>query len=222
MSYSAYVVCNCYKDGKTIEPPHKEYLRFDEEGLYLDIPSEIWAKDIEKVHQMDEDFNEWERTACEHEEMKLADEYLSNILGMMAFRYLVQELIGKDKLPILAQYLPTANGGILPSEFAQQALDELFLLEKEQTAEEKVMLIEKSTGKLKTSVNSETYRFFVFTAYNRNTYGLDKDGFFILENVNKNGEEISYIVFRSNNFIQRTISKKYYKLIDIPSGKRYV
>jgi hypothetical protein len=221
MSYSAYVICNCYKDGKTIEPPHKEFLRFDEDGLYLDIPNELWEKDEEKVYQMVADFAEWKQTACEHEEMELASEYLSNISGMGAFRHIVRELGGKAKFPILTEYLPTANGGVLPSEYAQQALDELLLLEKEHTTEEKVVLIEKSTGSLKASVSSDTYWFFVFTAYNKNTYGIDKEGFFILENVKEKGEERSYIMFRSNNFIQQTISQDRYKFIDIPSGESY-
>lgn len=221
MSYSAYVICNCYKDGKTKEPPHREFLRFDEDGLYLDIPNELWEKDEEKVYQMDADFDEWKRTACEHEEMELAGEYLSIISGMGAFRHIVSELGGKNKFPILTEYLPTANGGILPSEFAQQTLDELLLLENEHTTEEKVVLTEKSTGNLKASVSSDTYWFFVFTAYNKNTYGIDKDGFFILENVKDKDEELSYIMFRSNNFIQQTISKDLYKFIDIPSGESY-
>ncbi len=221
MGYSAFVICSCYKDGKTNEPPHKEFLRFDEEGLYLDIPDELWEKNEDKVYQMEADFNEWKRTACEHEEMELADEYLSNISGMEAFRHIVGELGGKGKFPILTEYLPTVNGGVLPSEFAQQALDELLLLEKELTNEEKVVLIEKSTARLIASVSSDTYWFFVFTANNKNTYGIDKDGFFILENVKEKGEETSYVMFRSNNFVQQTISKDRYKFIDIPSGKSF-
>ncbi len=63
MSFSAYVICSCYQEGKTVDPPHK--------------------------------------------------------MG------------GAAQYPILAKYLPEANGGILPSEFAQQALDELLLFEKE-------------------------------------------------------------------------------------------
>lgn len=221
MSYSGYVICNCYKDGKTKEPPHKEFLRVNEEGIYLDIPDELWEKDEEKVNQMEKDFDEWERTACEHVEMKLAKEYLSNISGMIAFKIIVKELVGQDKFPILTEYLPTANDGFLPSEFAQQALEELLRIENEQTTEEKIVLIEKSTGSLKASINADTYCFFVFTAYSKNIYGIDKDGFFILEKVKEKNEELSYIMFRSNNFIQQTISKDHYKFIDIPSGESY-
>ena len=181
----------------------------------------ILEEDEEKVYQMDARFDEWKRTACEHEEIELAYEYLSNISGMGAFRQIVSELGGKRKFPFLTEYLPTANGGILPNEYAQQALDELLLLEKEQNTEEKVILTEKSTGSLKASVSSHTYWFFVFTEYNKNTYGIDKEGFFILENVKEKGKEVSYIMFRSINFIQQSVSKDLYRFIDIPSGESY-
>ena len=221
MSYSAYVVCECHKLGKTIEPPHKEFLRFDEEGLYLDIPDYLREKDEDAFFQMYSDFDEWERTACEHEEMKLADEYLSNISGMGAFRYVVNELGGEDKYPILTKYLPTANGGILPNEFAQQALEEITLLENEKTIEEKVLLIEKSTKSLIVSVSSDTYQLFIFTAQNKNNYGIDKDGFFIIENVKENDKILSYVMFRSNNFIQKVISKDTYKFTDKESDTSF-
>jgi len=220
MSYGAYVICNCFQEGKTTEPPHKEFLKFDDEGLCLDIPKKLWKKGTKKVYQMLTDFDEWKRTACKHEEMELANEYLANITGMGAFRQIVRKLGGKNKFPILTKYLPKANGGILPAEFAQQAFDELLLLENEQTTEEKVVLLEKSTGSLKASVSSDTYFFFLFSK-NKNIYGIDKEGFFILEKAKKKGEELFYIMFRSNSFIQQKISKSLYKFIDIPSGESY-
>ncbi|MBN1988035.1 MAG: hypothetical protein JW783_01390 [Bacteroidales bacterium] len=221
MGYSAYVICNCYKEGKTAEPPHKEFMRLDEDGLYLDIPNELWEKDENRVYQMEADFDKWKQTACEHKEMELANEFLSNITGMAAFRHIISELGGSNKFPVLTKYLPIINGGALPSEFAQQALDELLLLEKEQTMEEKVVLIEKSTGSLIASVNSDTYWLFIFTKNSKNTYGIDKDGFFILENGNEKGKDVSYVMFRSNNFIQQTISQDCFKFIDIPSGQNF-
>lgn len=214
MGYSAYVICECYKAGKTIEPPHKEYLCFDEEGLYLNIPDYLREKDEDAYYQMYSDFDNWERTACEHEEMKLADEHLANISGMGAFRYIVNELGGETKFPILTKYLPTANGGILPSKFAREALEELASLEKEKTIEEKIILQEKSTKSLKASVSSDTYLLFVYTAHNKNNYGIDRDGFFILENIKEKDKVLSYIMFRSSNFIQQVITKDCYKFID--------
>lgn len=221
MSYSAYVICNCYKDGITSEPPYKEFLRFDEEGLYLDISNEIWEKDQVKAYKMEAEFDKWKRTACRHEEMELADEYLSNIAGMSEFRRIVNKLTGEDKFSVLREYLPTANGGNLPSEFAQQALDELLVLENEHTTEEKIFLTEKATDSLKASVSTDAYWLFVFTANNKNTYGIDKEGFFILENVKVNNEELSYIKFRSKNFVQQMISKDHYRFIDVASGRDF-
>jgi hypothetical protein len=214
MSYSAFVVCNCFQNGKTEKPPHEEYVKFDEDGLYLDVPDEIWRKDEDKVYQMDSEFEKWKNNSCEHDEMELCYEHLSNNLGMSDFRQIVKILGGKQKYPILTEFLPTANGGILPAKFANNALQELVELEKEQHLEERVILIENSTNELKASVNADTYLIFVFTAYNKYNYGIDNDGFFILENIEEDGKEVSYVVFRSKNFRQRQISKEEFRFID--------
>lgn len=214
MSFSAFVVCNCFQNGKTEKPPHEEYVKFDDDGLYLDIPNEIWKQDEDKVFQMDSEFEKWKNNSCEHEEMELCYEHLSNNLGMADFRSIVKTLGGDKKYPTLTKYLPTANGGILPAESANNALQELLELEKEEHQEEKVILIENSTNELKASVNAETYLIFVFTAYNKYNYGIDNDGFFILENIEENGKEVSYVVFRSKSFRQRQISKEEFRFID--------
>jgi len=166
-------------------------------------------------------FDEWKRTVCPHEDMELAYEHLANISGMSAFRYIVEEFGGATKFPILSKYLPISNGGILPSEFAQQVFDELLNLEGEKSAETKIVLIEKSTNTLIASTNTDRYWFFVFTPYNKNTYGIDEEGFFILENVEEKGEEVSYVMFRSKNFIQQIISENCYRFIDIQSGNSF-
>lgn len=133
MSYSGYVICNCYMDGLTVDPPYKEFVRFDEDGLYLMVPEDIWEKNTEQALRMEAEFDDWKFTACEHEEMELAHEYLSNIIGMGSFRHVVNELGGKDRFPILSTYLPTVNGGILAAEFAKQLFGELTELENEQS-----------------------------------------------------------------------------------------
>lgn len=152
--------------------------------------------------------------------MMLAHEYLSNIWGMISFRYIVSFFDEKNKFPILTKYLPTVNDGILPSQFAQQALDELLLLEEENATEEKVVLIEKSTGSIKASVNSDSDRRFAF-AHNNHVYGINKYGFYILRYVEEKGEQIPYVMFRSKRFIQHTISKKLYKFIETLRGKSF-
>ena len=222
MSYSAFVVCNCYQKGKTAEPPHKEYIKFDEDGLYLDIPNGLWDKNQKKVLQMDSDFDNWKNNACEHEEMELCYEYLSNTLGMGEFREVIERLGGKEKFPILSKFLPNANGGTLPAEYAPKALKEIDEFEKQKLDENRILLFEISTNELKASINAETYLIFVFTAYNKNNYGIDKDGFFILENIKENGQEASYVVFRSKSFVQKYISKDKFQFIDKKTNNSFM
>jgi len=216
MSYGAYVICNCFKNGKTKEPPHKEFLRFDIDDPYLDIPDDLWEKDENKAYQMEAEFYEWKQTACEHEEMELIYENFSNISGMAAFRDIMNKLGGIENFPILTKYLPKTNDGILPAKFAQQALNELLLLEKEFTLEEKVELIEKSTGIKIASTNKNSDWLFVF-AKNDFTFGIDRNGFFIQKII----KGIPTFMFRSVNFIQKTISQTSYKFTDIKSGKSF-
>jgi len=221
MSYSGFVNCNCYKEGKTSEPPHKAFVHFDNDEIYLDFSTDFWENNKERVYQMDADFDDWKQTACEHEEMELANEYLTNISGMEAFRYLLSKSGGEEKFPILTRNLPGNSGEILPNEFAQNVLDEISLLENDRTFQEIVELKEKSTGNIKATVSADTYWLFLFTPYNKNTYGIDKDGFFILENIKKNKGEVSYIVFRSKNFIQKKISNDNYLFIDLSGGDSF-
>lgn len=221
MGYDAYVLCNCYKEGKTVEPPYKEYVVSDEDGIFIHVPEEIWEEDKDKYYSIRAAFDEWKETACEHEDMDLASERIANSAGMGHFRYILEKLGGENRFPVLSEYLPTFNGGILPAEFSQKALDELLMLENEPEPEEKVVLFEKSTGKSIATVNSDTYWLFIYTPYNTK-FGIDKDGFFILETVTGNDKQTaSYIVFHSKNFIQKKISEDCYEFIDIHSGKIY-
>lgn len=221
MGYNAYVICNCYKEGKTVEPPYKEYVASDEDGIFIHVPEEIRKEDKDKYYSIKAAFDEWKETACEHEDMDLVWIQIANSAGMERFRYILEKLGGESRFPVLLEYLPTFNGGMLPAEFSQKALDELLMLENETELEEKVILFEKSTGKSIATVNSEAYWLFIYTPYNTK-FGIDKDGFFILETVTENDKEAtSYIVFHSKNFIQRKISEDCYEFVDIPSGKIY-
>lgn len=217
MSYSAYVVCDCFREGKTTPPPHQKYLRFDEDGLYIDIPDELWSES--EAAQMESEFNNWKDTACEHDEMDFAFESLCNNYGMVAFRHIIRTYGGQEKFPILSDYLPSANGGVLPSNFAEQALDELLLLEQETSYEEKIILNEKESKDVLASINADTHHFLVYSAYNKYAYGIDGEGFFILEN--KNNKNITSVIFRSNHFIQKHIRSNHYQFIDIASGKYF-
>ncbi len=218
MGYDAFVICTCYQEGKTTEPPHKEFLRFDQEGLHLDVPSELWDQNKEIVLQMHAAFNKWLATACKHKDMRQISQRLANITDMAWFRQIIEILGGSTAYPTLTQYLPNTNCGILPSSAAQQALDELFLLENEQSTEKIITLSEISTNRTIFSINAEDHEVLAYTNYNgkKQTYGLSKNGFYIGEH----GQSAYSVMFQSKDFIQKPVSKGYL-FIDIPSGRNF-
>ena len=207
MSFDAYVPCNCYKEGKTRKPPYEDYVTIEEDGVYLDMPSE---------YQITVEFEEWKRTACSHEDIEVS-EHLGSNLGMASFRNLITEVVEKEKYSTLATYLPTFNGGLLPAAFAKKALEELLLLEKEETLEEVVVLKEIVSGAIRGTVNAAHSRYLIYghTFY----FGIEKAGFFIITKLPS--EKEASVVFQSKHFMQEKLSKGYYKYTDVRSGKNF-
>ncbi|MBX7241768.1 MAG: hypothetical protein K1X92_08460 [Bacteroidia bacterium] len=221
MGYGIHVNCNCYKEGRTTEPPHKSYIKFDAEDFYLEIPNEIRMKDKEQAYQMDEEFEEWKRTACEHEDMKLINEHLCNLSGMGELHYVVNG-IGEGKLlPILKEHLPTSNDGFIPVHLAQALLEELILLEKELEKANRITLIEKSSRDSIAFLEFEPQYFFLFTENNQHVYGIDEGGFCIFEKGEEENKMVYDVVFHSSDFIQKRVSDNLYKFIDNSGGASY-
>ncbi|MFT3827211.1 MAG: hypothetical protein QM731_25010 [Chitinophagaceae bacterium] len=217
MAYSAYVCCNCYRSGNTTEPPYKEFIYFDEEELFIEPPSDLYEKDRNKAIEIYTAFDNWQRTACQHEDMKLAYEHLANISGMGSFKHILNKLGGKNRFPVLTEYLPTSNDGSLPAAFVQQALSELNELENDPTIHERIILTEKKSDCIIAAVDSEESNLFAFGAYTH-IYGIDNQGFFIVKKIS---EQVTETVFRSINFIQQEISVDKYKFTDIPTGNTF-
>jgi hypothetical protein len=214
MSFSAHVVCNCYKEGHTTEPPHNEYVKIDYDGLYLELPIELYREDEKIYFKMHEEFDDWKSTACEHSNMELADEYLCNISGMADFQRLLSELGGIDNFPILKTYLPKHNEGTLPLEFVGQALVELKALEECPQTEEQISLIVKNTNEIIANTTANHQRQFKFNS--DYTLGLSKEkGFFI----NANKKDYDYyrdgLKFSSWNFTQHKSSQSSYLFSDM-------
>ena len=221
MGYSASVMCNCYKEGKTSEPPYKDFMKIDEEGMYLDLEA-LYKQDKAEYNKRHDAFDEWKRTACPHEDMELVYERLANISGMMAFKTVIREFGGKIRFPVLTQYLPVGNVGILPADFAGKALLELQDLEQKENGEDKVILKIKGTGEKKQATNVNHPTLFIWTAYNKLNYGLDDDGFFIIENEIHSEEERSTLVFRSKDFKQIFKSKDAYCFKDNQTNLQFI
>lgn len=218
MGYGAFVNCNCYKKGlvKT-EPPYKQYLNPDDYEFVwdLDIPEEV---EIEKAIEMDAAFDEWKANACEHEDMKYVDEHLTNIAGMGQFKDAIHQLGGSTTFPVLTKYLPTSNDGTLPSEYAIHALEEVTSLGEAAIPGKHIVLHEEQTQTQLASCVAGSHSLFVLNGKDDTCYGIDQDGFFILQNCMTNAR----IVFRSNHFSQTKVAGNRYQLTDYKNGDIYV
>jgi hypothetical protein len=219
MGYDAFVTCNCFKEGKTKEPPYKDRMKIDVEGIYLDL-NITYQQDKDEYLKRHQEFDDWKRTACPHEDMEFASEHLANMSGMAAFKTMLDEFGGEKRFPILTKYLPVANGGTLPADYAEKALRELKDLEQEKTSEKKVILRLKA-GEIKQSTNENHSNIFVWTAYNTENYGIDKDGFFIIENGKFLWTRTSKLVFRSKDFKQVALGKDKFQFIDNLTNNQY-
>src|SRR5690606_8603845 len=121
MGLDGFVNCNCYRDGKATPfplPDYEAHFIIDEDGhLSLDLPYEGHETVFETVYH-------WKHNACKHPDMAQASEGVANWMG---YRILHQALegLGLHRFPILREYLPTENSGIMPAHACQQALKEL-------------------------------------------------------------------------------------------------
>ncbi len=220
MGYDAFVICNCFKEGKTEEPPYKELVELDDEGVHLEI-EDLYKQDEEEYFKRHREFENWKRTACPHEDMELVSEHLSNISGMGAFRSVLNELDGEKRFPILSKYLPVANTGTLPTECASQFLKDLENLEHEQSKEEKAVLKLKLSGERIQSVNADQSNIFMWSAYDKQNYGINKDGFFIIENRKFLWKRLPILAFQSKDFKQVLVGKDKYRFVDNKTNKQF-
>ncbi len=217
MGYNAFVHCNCYKDGKTSIPPYKKFVRYNEEtGLYLDIPHKV--KKYNDAYEMENAFWNWKKNACPHDDMELVSVRLCNVSGMAEFEYAIEQKGGKHKYPILTKYLPGSNDGIVPSAYAYDMLNEIYLFENEKTEEDKLILFEKTTNSYVSSMFLNVENEFI--KYEENIYFLLYEDAFTITQLRdlKNHK----IVFQSKNFTQTKISEFSYNFTDKETGKNFV
>lgn len=215
MGYGSHVVCNCYREGLATEPPHKQYVRIDEEdgSIYIDTDH---LKDPEERLKWWLEFDEWRLTACSHDDMDYASERLANMSGMAAFRQVIAEFGGVDRFPILTAYLPTANGGLLPTSHTAAALREVGLLRQEKTEQKIVVLQENFSGDIIASTSVSQSLTFVQSA-NFPNYALSADGFFIFKPKEYFWER-NKILFHSIKFKQVKSGNSKFRFVDLNTG----
>ena len=222
MSYIAYVNCRCYRDGKTSDPPHKEYLHIgdgededNDDELWFEIPGQFQEKNKELAWQMKKEFELWRKSACEHENMEILCIHIANIYGMNDFKYLVENSGGKEKFPVLTEYLPIYNGGCLPWRYAQDALKEIEILET-MPQEYNACLKRKNCDTIMWHENIKRNVPFAFgDGHFCSVGGL---GFCVVQVVNKE----SVVKFNSFDFTQKKIDEDKYLFIDNTNSTQYL
>jgi hypothetical protein len=220
MNLSAYVNCDCYVKGKTSEPPNREYVRVSDQGLYLDVTGELLESD--KGEKMLDDFIKWKRTACEHSDMKIMEKEVCSSAEMSEFKSIFKTPFLDHNYPTLFKNLPQHSQGKIPANEVEDVMEELISLEEHLNKVKRVTLREKKSSDVIASVNSNTYFHFGFTGYNTHSYGIDRFGFFIVENIKEdNGAIVMKEKFRSLDLSQNEISPTLYVFTDLESGKTF-
>jgi hypothetical protein len=215
MGYSAFVMCDCYQTGKTGKPPYEEYVKIEDGYITLQIPESIKRENPKLAYKMDDQFDEWKQSACQHEDMECISEYITNIMGMTAFATIIKDRGGEERFPILTNNFLNQSEGYLPTKLLKPLLEELIAFENEKTEEEKVILYDKTTETTIASVNKDKCSIFLFTPCNN--YGVAGEGFFILHNKMGGKKEVPTVAFVSEHFIQKKIKEDTYRFIDVPS-----
>lgn len=187
MGLDAYVLCRCWQDGLTSEPPvPAELIGVDKEGNFglLDDQDDRWlAVDM------------WRKNACPHEDMEFASEWVANWSGYRLFRDALAT-VGWQHFPTLRTELPEANGGMMPAAAAVQVLAELdFFATQDRLGEETVLLDEDTGDVVMTHVPAYDGEVMLGPGYRA---GVDRDGFFVRDDA----REAARTLFRSRRFSQ--------------------
>lgn len=193
MAIDAFVPCNCLERGIAKPPPP---------GVIFDSQTGMWT--LEDGNANYQVLNQWLSHACEHKNLNVIDIRLGNASAMSFLREAAHEL-GLDNL---IKVLPTANGGSVPYELAEEIFPELEYL-KEYPVEETVLESLDGYQFYAISGTSDTF----LGGSMELSFGLGGEGLYIWS-----GEEE---IFRSKNFLQRALPdiSGRAEYIDIPSGK---
>lgn len=174
MGLDAFVLCRCWQDGRTTDPPvPRERVKTDEYGPYVDdepLAAAFW---------------DWKTgAACPHEDMEAASERISNWGG---YRYLQQAMAtaGWERFPVLREYLPEGNGGQLPAERAREALGELADFRACEDVGRETVLLDEDTGTV-LAANIRAYGgVFVWDGIAKRRVGVDERGLFVVDDADR-------------------------------------
>jgi len=219
MGYDASVNCNCYKDRKTIAPPYEELIIFSEDKFDIDIEY-LFESDKDEYWNRFNQFSDWLKTACPHENMEIVSVRLANIGGMADFKYFIKTNGGHSRFPVLSTQLPESNVGFMPIKFNQAMLNEINDIENDTKVFEKNVL--KIDEEIIWKLDKEATG--VFKVFSSGTiyFGLNKNGFYIEKHSKLLWFNRSKVVFSSSNFIQIQIEKEKYLFKDKNSNYQII
>ncbi len=194
MGLDAYVNCTCYKDGKTVPPPHAQHMVYDEDGHHLNLPNSLWDTDPDHCSSMENDFDNWMETACEHPNMRLIDVRIGNISGMFELRHTLRRMGGDQRFPLMLHYLQDSGLGWLPKEQEADMLSELDDFAKDKSKEDKRFLRVVPELLVLAAVAADTFWIFSFMP-GGTYYGINDSGLLVLEDDMVDGEKAYRILF---------------------------
>lgn len=203
MGLSAYVNCACYRRGTARPfplPPLETFFRFDVDGvLGLDLPYEGYEIEHNTVQS-------WMECACDHEDMELISQSISNWTGYLAFLQSLTQ-IGWKFFPTLKQELPRKNDGYTGANSAYLILRELELFSKLVEQSSNYFLINTLSGEAIQEYLAALKGIFLYADNGTGLQmGIDPQGFFILCS-DANNPQAKIECFRATKFEQRIIQR---------------
>lgn len=197
MGLDASVMCNCFREGRTSEPPvPRDWLQIDEEGYLVLRPEHDSPEACHRVYG-------WMLACCEHPEMEHASEHIANWTGYRLFQQALAG-VGRDRFPVLRHELPEANGGLTEAPRAALALGELDEFRKVGDVGTTICLIDTATGEV-VQENVGVYEgVFIMDGRAGLDAGLDGSGFFIRD------RETKAELFRAARFRQMLMDPHLY------------
>jgi hypothetical protein len=226
MGLDAYVSCNCFKTGKSTSPPFPHLVRVgDHGGPELALPEPQTEAEETEYNETFDRFSEWETDCCEHPGCAYADAQVSNWGGYRVFQQALAHT-GWEHFPVLAEWLPEQNGGMLPASEAEAALQEIHFFTEQVDFGYNTFLLNSDTNEV-IQEYIEAYRG-VFLQVGEEEAGVDDQGFFIQALTST--EDRTCELFRSERFSQTLLDIHQtgntdggkVQLRDLASGETYV
>jgi hypothetical protein len=125
-------------------------------------------------------FDDWKRShACPHENMELAEVWVSNWAGISGFRQALR-MAGEDQFKTVLAALPKGNGGSVPSETAARMLEELDAFLALEGYGCLAVLLDEDTGEEVWRVAQGYHSLFQGSGKEQLTFNLDEQGFVII------------------------------------------